>query len=254
MASNFGYRLSYFRPGEPSSIDIWVNTGGQTTHGLQIVADIESDPLIEILDQQANLPELQLSVENTPSLSFITNKVTKTDQGYRLAVAAITSNPQIQFQTSGELVVAKLIFQQSSSGQISVKLDENLTKMPIKGGGEIKIVSNPNSTPTFSQENLAGSNVTQAVTGSVSTQQENSNSVFQIETKPIGGHLQLLTGENMLPPADPSNQQEYFQNIDQSFEASKSWQNQNNLMIGFGTIFVFLAIFVWMRRFKKKRI
>lgn len=130
MGQDFiSYNLSYFRPNQESSLDVVLNTQGQTVNGFQVVFQITATPPIDLVDQNPDLNEIQLDIIGNPQISFLTNRVRTTGNGYQVELAAITTDPGQPLAFNQDTAVAKLIFKQSASGNITVSQDNKFTKI-----------------------------------------------------------------------------------------------------------------------------
>ena len=80
ILDQIGYSLSFYKPGKPSSLDITLNTHGESINGFQLVFQVSGNPVIDLIDQNPTLESLQIDISNQPSLSFLTNRVKKNEE------------------------------------------------------------------------------------------------------------------------------------------------------------------------------
>lgn len=129
MSATLSAKLDFYRTNEPSSFELALTGVDTPIFGFQLIADITSDTAFELLDQDSNTSDIQLSIPNAPKLNFIANTVTPTDSGYRLVLSAITKNPTQKFEVPDTFVIGKAIFSQENPGTITIKVDENRSKI-----------------------------------------------------------------------------------------------------------------------------
>lgn len=265
--SNFSYELSYFREKKPSSIDIKFKTNGQEAHGLQLIAEVEAEPKIEIIDQKPDRAGIQIGVNDQPQLNFLTNKVEPIANGYKIVLGAITSNPKEPFKTEVNdvdgIVAAKLIFTQEKSGYVTLKTDQQATKIATVESEGVRAESNLN--PEKKTEEAMGA------------EKVVSKEVVELATQDTGDSLSLLYGQTYVAPkievdgasgvdhsTGRSNENEAALSKTQAKEAQattklkNSWLQQRfsiQLLLG-GVVVISLfsvAITLWLVRLRKKR-
>lgn len=247
MSKDISYKVSYFRPGEPSSVDIYVNTHGEKTYGFQFVADVVATPQIQLEDKDPTLDGVQLDISNNSQLNFITNEAKVTDNGYQIVLASITSNPEEYFATDTDTLVAKLVFTQDQAGTILIQPDMTATKMPSQSeSSETTVTNNTEQTTT----DVSAPVQTLATEDTGNKLQELDGEIYQAPTE--DGVNDLNTSQSFTP----STFTEIIQSWNPFSTATDSVTERPNNMLGFsfiaGTIIVIILILVVMLRFRKR--
>lgn len=214
MSTPITFQLSYFRPNEPSSVDILVNTQGNAAHGFQIVADITASPAISVVDENQDVDGLQLGIIAHPDLNFITNKVEKTDTGYRLVLAAITKNPKQPFTSDENLLVGQLVFSQDQSGTLTIEPVAGMSKIPLVSDKLLTADQGLSVSPTSVSVRGGAVAPTSAITPlptpkaatSVELLDLSSQSAVNIQTQNVGEKINTLTGDVYVAPTLEQNQ------------------------------------------------
>lgn len=192
MSADIQYNLSYFRPGEKSSVDITLDTEGSAVHGFQLVLSVVGNPSLTIVDGSPKIDGLQLDSFNSPELNVITNKITQTADGYQVVLAAITKNPQKPFVSDGRQVVAKLLFKQATPGTLEISEEGSLTK--------ISTASKQGSSSEVGGSQTSGVVATQTAPPTPTANRENRTVL--LDTQPAGTTLDSLGGTLFIPPAE----------------------------------------------------
>jgi len=170
----YSYQLSYYKTGEPSSLDILIDTKGENINGFQLALDIEASPQIDIIDQDDSTEGLQLDISSTKQLNFLNNQIRLSKKGHRIELAAITSSPTEPISFSKPTPIAKLLFSQSKTGQVNIIQDSEFTKTST--------ITENTSSPK--QDTTISSTVTPII----------------IKTQPVGDKITKLEGEMFIAP------------------------------------------------------
>jgi len=237
-SSPISYQVSYFKAGEPSSVDIVLNTQNQEIHGFQIVADIEASPAISLIDQDNQTEGFQLSVANNPYLNFLTNNVSVTEKGYKIVLAAITKNPKQPFSSHQNLPIGRLFFTQTSDGAIIINTNADQTKIPLALGGEDLMAITDS-----------------ALLEEHSTTEADVPQTISLETKEFGTKLETLGGEIYLPPTltPNTNQQQLATDLVSPKETDSPFGSLNLLSVVFCVTLILLISLIILKLKKRKK-
>lgn len=130
---------------QSGTLDVYLNTFGQSINGFQFIATLDGTSLPKVTDTDSVSSGVQVEAVSIPNLSVSTNSVIDQDGKQVIRFAMVTQSASEAYQTSTPVKVATVSVVPGKAGTLSLTFNTQNTRASTEGGQQDTLLSTADS-------------------------------------------------------------------------------------------------------------
>ncbi len=152
--------------GEPSTVDIYIDTKSVSVDGFQFIATLAGNSLPTVPDADTATDGIQIQAAAVPELSVSTNSVTAQDGTFVIRFAMIAADGTVGFSTTSPTKIASIPVSTGTAGKVTLTFNQQNSRVRLTTGGDDALMSVTDASLTVTATTASGASGSGIVTAS----------------------------------------------------------------------------------------